>query len=200
MWPGHLLRMSLTVLGHKILATLISWFLSMGFLFIAQGFVAVALLFVFFFFLSHFKISSPKAEDKEKWRNQHVLNNSQRLQGCLFPACNYSFLLFTPDSFIRAWNHFRVTCPRTTGIEYCILRRSPMLRWLEDSVWACRNTQVLSLRDLPVFSRKLQISKTFQDSNFNTISSCSQRAEAWWPLTLFIQNANCWNSELSQWL
>lgn len=100
-----------------------------GFLFIARIFVAVALLG---FFLSHFKIFSPKPENKEKWRNQHVLNNSQRLQGRLFPACNYLFLLFTPDSFICAWNHFRITCP--TATEYWILRRSFMLRYLEHSV------------------------------------------------------------------
>lgn len=107
----------------------------LGFLFIAQVFVPIAL---WVFFLSHFKIFSLKPEKKEKWRNQHVLNNSQRLLGCLFPACNYLFLLFTPDSFIRAWNHFRITCPTTT--EYCIVKRSLMLRGLEESVSEPRGT------------------------------------------------------------
>lgn len=127
MWPGHCLGVALIVLGHSIFATLMSWFFY-GF-YLLHG---LLLLLLCWFFFSHFKIFLPKSEKKEKWRNQRVLNNSQRLQGCLFPACNYLFLLFTPDSFLRAWNHFRITCPTTT--ECCTLRRSLMLRWLEDSV------------------------------------------------------------------
>lgn len=117
------------VLGHRLLATSMSWFPSMGF-YLLHG--ILLMLLWFFFFLSHFKIFSPKPEKKENWRNQHVLKNSQRFQGCLFPACNYLFLLFTPDSFLRAWNHFRITCP--TAAEYCILSRSLVLGCLEDSM------------------------------------------------------------------